>query len=256
MKKIIIMIFILLTVFGISMLAQAEQSDKRSTKIEQSHKESTQAEQSDNEFAKINIVLVATLSKQEINKIPRNILKQAFKLGWRRTKEGFSKIYSGKHATVEIGKFKAISDNRGRFKAPNIKFEQSSKVQLYIDGNLLKNPVSVHKHSDGTISRIDVKVALADHNMVAGKGISVQGRGPMNARCLDYNGPYGNQRNYSRRYWRSWVNFIGSDCDVAFFAAQCWRDVSGGCWRNPNCSPVIHHSWRYHRHRWYGGPSR
>ena len=73
--------------------------------------------------------------------------------------------------------------------------------------------------------------------------------------CLDYNGPYGNQKD--NQWWgQSNVNFIGSDCDVAFYTCM-WYDFTKSpiCNGSYNCSSLIGHCTGYHKHTYYGGPS-
>jgi hypothetical protein len=78
--------------------------------------------------------------------------------------------------------------------------------------------------------------------------------GPME-RCMDYNGPMSNGKNYSITNARAWVNFVCSDCDLAGAGrcVSCWNDHRvGGCQKNHGkvCSYYIGHSSSYHKHKW------
>lgn len=70
--------------------------------------------------------------------------------------------------------------------------------------------------------------------------------------CLDYNGPYGNCKNYDSWYsWRKYANFVGSDCDYAMGIGYCWNELMPGVscnHGNTNCSPLIGHSQSHHCH--------
>lgn len=72
--------------------------------------------------------------------------------------------------------------------------------------------------------------------------------------CLDYNGRFGNCRNYSSG-WRRYANFVLSDCDYAWGTfGLCWLDQFGRegadrfCDGSRNCSSLIGHAQREHCH--------
>jgi hypothetical protein len=74
------------------------------------------------------------------------------------------------------------------------------------------------------------------------------------ARCLDYNGPYSDGKNYTLSDIRAWRNAIFSDCDLALSAGYCWTEhiTKKGCYAthgNRVCSALIGHSSSYHKHR-------
>ncbi len=73
--------------------------------------------------------------------------------------------------------------------------------------------------------------------------------------CLDYNGPWGNQRPNQPGY-QGIVNFNGSDCWSAWPVCMV-RDFTWWpyCNGHRNCSGLIGHCGTYHRHTYPGGPS-
>jgi hypothetical protein len=52
--------------------------------------------------------------------------------------------------------------------------------------------------------------------------------GPDPNACLDYNGPLGNNQNLPPGSVQGIINFVGSDCDQAFYLGQCWIDLQPG----------------------------
>jgi hypothetical protein len=70
--------------------------------------------------------------------------------------------------------------------------------------------------------------------------------------CLDYNGWMADGINRSKKDPMAYINFIGSDCNIAMLQFNCGLDhKNGGCFVNHGkltCSVLIGHSTAYHIH--------
>lgn len=76
--------------------------------------------------------------------------------------------------------------------------------------------------------------------------------------CNRFNGPLTDDVHYPKTHWRAYVNFAGSDCQLAITSSNpvgklCALDYTSSPWCNGSggpaaCSKVIGHSTKYHRH--------
>ena len=135
-----------------------------------------------------------------------------------------------------------VTDKDGRFMVPT-----KGPVSVVVStetSNLSLRAEASRSGTDALEFRTDVTVHMCCLEDETGDN-----RGPMDSRCLDYNGFFSDHGNYPLSDWRAFRNFIGSDCDRAL--SRCILDhlYSGGCMgRHGGCSKYIGHSQSEHWH--------
>ncbi len=80
--------------------------------------------------------------------------------------------------------------------------------------------------------------------------------------CNRFNGPASDNVHYPKSHWKAYLNFVGSDCQLAITGDEilgnlCVLDYTDDPWCNgvggpAACSFVIGHSTTYHKHSIFG----
>lgn len=88
-------------------------------------------------------------------------------------------------------------------------------------------PGDGEEEGDSTVSCMNNHITPAGvkQNCTTAGIVPFQGRCPFNpAVCMDYNGIFTDCINHGGG-WRKYRNFIGSDCDWALAAGECWNEI-------------------------------
>lgn len=195
------------------------------------------------------------MTQAEMDSIPPEVMALAHEHGWYHVSGGMEQLGPGINLTVRSGNLRVVTDGAGKFQLLGI--EPHAAIKVFAgEQEITDLPLEV-TWEDGRCTA-KLHYSLVQKRAHQHHGSPQIGPGPGDSiRCLDYNGPYGNQINYSHWYWRAWVNYVGSDCDLAFYQAACYLDNItpwGPCDGQHNCSATIGHCFGYHRHTSYGWP--
>lgn len=238
----------------------------------------------------IYLRLYIDLTDEEVRMINREhprFLNRISLLGWQREGNRFFRMVSAKNVDLHFGD-EIVSVKSGRYAF--LAEEDSASEQRQELRRLIEEKRAKAGIKDGravlpftmsvrgvTIPAKDLEVANFDAgidesspvkmdiienieyrtmkaNMHHGHDSHGKSGSPME-RCMDYNGPMSNGKNYAAHDPRAWVNFVCSDCDLAGAGrcVSCWNDHRvGGCQANHGkvCSKYIGHSSSYHKHKW------
>ncbi len=88
-------------------------------------------------------------------------------------------------------------------------------------------PGDGEEEGDSTVSCMNNHITAGGvkQNCTTAGIVPFQGRCPFNAAvCMDYNGIFTDCINHGGG-WRKYTNFIGSDCDWALAAGECWNEI-------------------------------
>lgn len=195
------------------------------------------------------------ITQAEMDSIPPDVMTAAMQHGWLHVTDGMEQFGPGSNLTIRFGDHQAVTDEAGKFQLQGIASHITPRV-FAGDQEITNLPLEVTWENDRCT--VKLRYSLTEKRNHHHSAAPQAGPGPGDAiRCLDYNGPYGNQVNYSHWYWRAWANYVGSDCDLAFFQAACYLDNTtpwGPCDGQRNCSAAIGHCFSYHRHTSFGWP--
>lgn len=222
------------------------------------------------------------LTRAQSARLPRAFARTAALTGWRQRGDGYVSTGPLAYAELTNGRVSVFTDGDGYFPLPEggpaglrvvirgtgravgsrearrsqelpleeLAGEELAAIQEAVPPTTERVPGAAARSATATLG-LEVPFLDCCFRNSPARG-SVSARNAMDGRCLDYNGVWTDGGNYPRSDWRAFRNFVGSDCDLAFFRAGCWRDhFSGGCWAvhgAGGCSAKIGHAWSYHRH--------
>lgn len=175
--------------------------------------------------------------------------------GWVRTASGFERSENPQTFSVTSGGSTSPVADDGSFRS-----ESAADLRLNYQGYAL-NPAIVpltREEHDGRVT-LTLTLSVSEHLRHHAHGHAHPKAGDPQPEshlpCLDYNGPWGNQRP-NQPFPQSAYNFNGSDCMSAWPVCMV-RDFTWWpyCNGHRNCSAIIGHCGTYHRHTYPGGPS-
>jgi hypothetical protein len=220
-------------------------------------------------------VLRVKMTPEQIAKLPKGFIGTAEKAGWERTAEGFQRVVPIKNVELTDATGNVLKPGPdGVFKSLPLRLDKDRSQKLMSESpgrlpagsSVIENPrlktkigelnlYTIGERAGRRVLRIDQAWGEpADCCSTGATGLFVVPKGdPMDdARCLDYNGTNTDGVNYPKSDYRAFVNFVGSDCDIALGQGNCFLDhVNGGCFANHDkklCSALIGHPSTYHTH--------
>lgn len=189
-----------------------------------------------------------------INTLPNNIKKDYENDGWKITNKGAVKEVILTDGEIYIGKTEYKIPNDG---IVNIKNDIKEGMTISTDKELMKT-TKIQKIDNKDVAIFTVNIGELFDNMdkMQFKMSSNKGYGDKYypgdwVHCNRFNGPNSDDVHYRKTNPKAWINFVGSDCDLALARSTvCWGhsycNQSGPA---AGCSLKIGHSTRYHRHR-------
>ncbi len=204
-----------------------------------------------NHAGTLTVVTVEELDATEWALMPLDMLSHLYAHGWTRTDRGLERREDVTPFTLRTADGEATVNADGTFR-----FRGSEEPKLYYQGfEILPDAPLTRKVENGVV-QLTVTLSIRDHlthheHLPKAGDPSVQ-----YVPCLDYNGPWGNQRDYPHYHPQAAINFNGSDCWSAWPVCMLrdftpWKYCNG----SRNCSGLIGHCSGYHRHTYPGGPS-
>ncbi len=197
----------------------------------------------------LHVVSVLELPDSAVATLPSEALQQMGMHGWVRSDVGFERHEDPTSFSVRSGNVVSKVGPDGAFQLT----DREDCALYFKDVPLLMDELPL------------VRTVDAEGNVHMTMTLSVRAHDELHQRhgghhtnshlpCLDYNGPYGNQKD--NQWWgQAGVNFVGSDCDLAFVTCvQYDYSKSPICNGSFNCSSLIGHCTGYHKHTYYGGP--
>lgn len=199
----------------------------------------------------LHIVSVLEMPDSMVAALPHGALQEMSNEGWVRTAQGFERYEDPTTFSVSSGAIVSTVKSDGSFEIADRNNYTLQFMSLPI--SMDRAPIQTTIAADGTVhmmAMLSVREHLM-HNDHHGAGGHVP-NGTL--ACLDYNGPYGNQKD--NQWWgQAQTNFIGSDCAVAFSSCVFYDFTKSPiCNGSFNCSSLISHCTGYHKHTYYGGP--
>jgi len=191
----------------------------------------------------------ANFNSQEIERIPQNIMKAAADQGWQMVPTGLQKREAIGSSTV-LPSSQQLP--KGRYDVIAIIDDKRRPIAVLYKDEEVDIRFLTLASREGPAETIDVDIIWVrfgpraiEHHI---PDVHLQESAAY--KCLDYNGWLGDQKHYPHYGPKAWINFLGSDCNLAYMQAACWRDNSPHAFCNGkgSCSLKINHSPKYHRH--------
>lgn len=216
---------------------------------------------------------VADLSDEEIARLPQEILPAVEQGGWQRSELGLerSKVLTPGLITATHSHGLEIRVNGvpidwaedGSFIARDVPVTETGELNVdLVIYDKARTASFIKADVDQSRGNTDIRIRWyklqqpahdehAEHEHLGTASSELHTAG---FACRDYNGPFGDCKNYHDGLWK-YTNFILSDCDYAWGTyGVCWLDMLGDegadryCNANRNCSALIGHSHSHHCH--------
>jgi len=212
---------------------------------------------------RILIVTEAAFNQQAREAIPQRVLENARALGWIQTQTGFE------HTTAIPNSY-VIRSGQARpsqYELLAVINEDVSGSTLFYRGSEIDARFFIFRVRQ-TTGGIELQLRWRRFGSQAGEhhndtydpgtatGQSQQPPDKISYTCLDYNGWLGDQTHHAHWSIQALINFLGSDCSLAYRPASCWRDQTSSpvCHSSQTCSVVIKHAQPHHSHTSPTGP--
>lgn len=219
---------------------------------------------------KAYVTFTSDFNTSTLNKDAKIALKKS---GWKINKDGLFITFPMKGELIINGEVVVLDDN-GTFYVPNnpefieveyndkkIKVNKNESNEYIFNSVLDFETIWDQMDEQHDVNHIETNEESSE--MLTIQSVSTKGYYDKYSEgdwvhCNRFNGPGSDGVHYPKTHWKAYVNFVGSDCQLAvtfnkYYGKLCALDYTSNKWCNgyggpAACSGVIGHKKTYHKH--------